>query len=706
MRNRNADTIPPTQTARAFSRRLQEAEAANAELAAELSQHTARINALHSSHSARVASLEEAHAQELASVRRAMSSPSLHHQHPHQTESAARIRELEELLQEQTRLRETAETELVQERRKRDEAYRSLDHAWLSASQQRDALAHSPPSSSSAASPTSPGGAADLHALYSAQIQKLEHARSSEAEAHRIQLGELRRSKERVEARVAELADEMARRNTAVLTQRSGNEELVAMVRKINARLAEEKRRNRQLEASVTAVSEDSIANVTAAKLDTARLRSALDDADEAHARVEAELRATQRERAMFEVAWTQAQAEAARIAASLADRDERIHDLEDESGELRDALEQARAKEELYAELASTTTSPITAPAPPPPQEDPKIKELQRDISLYKQDIKLYLKDVRKRDHEIASLRNTIATLESRLAERESEASHLRESLDGRVIASFPSPKSAQMHFPNPSSTTIVGGHSSNPSTSSRASDDNALTELKDESSRLRAANEQLSALLRDSTSQLARAKKERDAQAAQAQRQLRRMQQGFLHLSQQVAGQQRVPTPSTVQRGLESSSGKTGKSLSMGMGGMGGMGMGMGGMGGMGKTEKGKTERTSGGRAETKIDPLPPLPGEKRRVAAPLPPTPGHGGGISRSKTTAGGGGGGGGGIGGGIGERSKGTSRNGSPDPPPKDPPRMCSPESVVTDRSIIERGEEEKEKDEDEGETFEW
>lgn len=288
----------------------------------------------------------------------------------------------------------------------------------------------------------------ELKWIYGDQLEKLESIRNNERQEYDSHLRALRQEKEEAEHKLKETTDELETRKLSVVTHRSGNEELVAMLQKINARLAEEKRKNKHLESSMSKITEEAWFNVSDSKHDIQKLKNALEDKETLVTNLEFELSVTKRERSEFEEAWRGLQSECTLLEQALADRDERIKDLEFESGELLDGLRRSESElsrqqqsrqqprqhhsrqhrsrqgnrskeqnsEQSDAQVETSGDSSregVLSSGDDTTKDDllDIISKLRRDIKLYRSDIRAYKHDVRDRDRTIQQLSSQLSS-------------------------------------------------------------------------------------------------------------------------------------------------------------------------------------------------------------------------------------------------------------------------------------------------------
>jgi len=225
----------------------------------------------------------------------------------------------------------------------------------------------------------------------------------------------LRQEKETFESRITNMEMELEQAKQSTATQREGNESLIEMVTKINIRLGEEKKKNRQLEAKIDQVIEDALNNVSGSKRACQDLKNVVEDRETRIAFLESEVAALKREKSAIEEAWHPLESELECHSAALAKRDERIKDLETENGNIRDRLE------EYQHDLEEARKISLDLPILGHSDDETKreLGNLQEDLELYKRDIKAYRHDLKKRDAQIRDLNRTVADLESFLGRK-----------------------------------------------------------------------------------------------------------------------------------------------------------------------------------------------------------------------------------------------------------------------------------------------
>ncbi|CAZ83644.1 unnamed protein product [Tuber melanosporum] len=242
----------------------------------------------------------------------------------------------------------------------------------------------------------------------------------AEEEKRRAELGRqfnerletLRQEKEVFEGRITNMEVELEQAKQSVTTQREGNESLVQMITKINTRLGEEKKRNKQLEAKIDQITEDALNNVSGSKRACQDLKNVVEDRDTRIAYLESEVTVLKREKSALEEAWHLVESELERHSATLAKRDERIKDLETENVNILDRLEECQ--HDLEEARKNSPDRPVLGDSDSVTKRE--LDNLQQDLELYKQDVKAYRHDVKKRDAQIRGLNRTVADLESLL--------------------------------------------------------------------------------------------------------------------------------------------------------------------------------------------------------------------------------------------------------------------------------------------------
>jgi predicted nucleic acid-binding Zn-ribbon protein len=388
--------------------RIRELEAKNRELEADTTAHSTRITALRASHAAVVESLEEAHAVELSALRKSTHWPAIVDGKERELELlrsnseklVARLTLLEQLLRERDRqvewLREGCEPEvdvdvLLEEERKRNKE----ELAFVVQEEEKRR--------------------AELNWLFGEKIEKVEALRRTERAELEARLEQLQREKEALE-------------EMQFLPKTTGTDELMAMVKTLNTRLAEATKKNQKLEATMSQITDEAWFSVSDSKHSIQKLKHDLEDKDAALTHLQREHDIAKRERAEFEDAWKRVCCETSVLQQSVDDRDERIRDLEEESGALRDALEQSRAEleqqqqqndvhEDILVKLAQSSYSASSRESSRSPTGDESadlqqlVYQLRRDIKLYRSDIRAYKRDVKERDKTIVELQSQLSS-------------------------------------------------------------------------------------------------------------------------------------------------------------------------------------------------------------------------------------------------------------------------------------------------------
>lgn len=379
---------------------------------------------------------------------------------------------------------------------------------------------------------------AELNWLFGEKIEKVERLRRNDLEEFHKSLAGLREDKERLEKQMRGDAQEIERYRHSVSTQREANEELIDMTRKINTRLGEEKKRNRKLEEKINEITMDAMNNVSGANREVVMLKNVIEDKDTKIEFFETELAAIKKEKKAMEDCCKDLGTELEETQRALLDCSERVKDLEQESVGVADMLEVYQKEldgRKQQADIAEQRTEISKL------GETVKIVELKEDIELYKKDVRVYRKDVKKRDNQIKDLKRGVGELESLLESKTLETKVLQDALD--VLVSY--------REDSPSTNGSSGSESSTPfrdevtALKQRArAYEKEYQAMYDDYEVLRRKHElfvsQQAMIITDIDGQLTRVRKEKDAVEATTTRQLKKMQQGFLKLSQAaVAGQ-----------------------------------------------------------------------------------------------------------------------------------------------------------------------
>lgn len=379
---------------------------------------------------------------------------------------------------------------------------------------------------------------ADLNWLFGEKIEKIERLKRKDEEEFHKSTTELRGDKERLERQVKDNALEIEQTRQSVCIQREANEELIEMTRKINTRLGEEKKRNRKLEEKINEITIDALNKVSGANREVVMLKNVIEDKDTKIESFETELAAMKREKNVMEEGCKSLGIELEEAHKTLLDHSEKVKALEQEKVGATEWLEAYRKELDGRKQHADNSEKRTRTPEP---RDTVKIVELQKDIELYKKDVRVYRKDVKKRDNQIKDLKKGVTELESLLVSKTLETKVLQDALDVLVNCREGSPS------PNDSS----GSESTTPFREE-------ITALKQKTrgyeKEYRAMYEDHEALKRkhdlfvsqqamiitEIDKQLSRALKEKEAIEAAASRQLKKMQHGFLQLSQTaVVGQ-----------------------------------------------------------------------------------------------------------------------------------------------------------------------
>ncbi|KAH8151538.1 uncharacterized protein LAJ45_04159 [Morchella importuna] len=381
----------------------------------------------------------------------------------------------------------------------------------------------------------------ELNWLYGEKIENIELLRRSEEEEYKRNLAALREEKTRLEKQVKDSAEESERSRQSVRTQRDANEELLDMTKRINTRLGEEKKKNRLLEEKMNQISEDALNNVSGANREVSMLKNVIEDKDAQIQYFERELAAIKAERTGMQEAWGGLESELEESRKALLDRDEVVKGLEEEKSGVADRLEAYRKELEDFKQQVSTDDQRARIPEM---QDMVKVMEsMKGDIELYKQDVRGYKKDVKKRDNLIRDLKRSVFELESLLEKKTSEARALQNALDTQGGYRADSPASMDSSGTESKSTSPLPDGTAMLKSKIQMYEKEYRT-IYEEHEALKRKHEMFSAqqslMLAEMDRQLVRARREKDAIEASAIKQIKKIQQGFLILSQNaVAGQ-----------------------------------------------------------------------------------------------------------------------------------------------------------------------
>lgn len=378
---------------------------------------------------------------------------------------------------------------------------------------------------------------ADLNWLFGEKIEKIEHLRREDQEEFHKRMTELKGYKERLERQIKDNAQEIGQNQQSVRMQKEANEELIEMTRKINTRLGEEKKKNRKLEEKINQITMDALNNVSGANREVVMLKNVIEDKDTDIKFFETELAAIRKEKKAMEEGCNGLETELEAVQKTLFDRSERVRDLEQENMGATEKLEAYRKElDELkHADVAEQRTEI------PEVGDMAKLVELQDDIELYKKDVRVYRKDVKKRDKQIKDLKRSVAELGSLLESKTLETNVLQDALDVFVSS----------HEGSLSPTDSSGSESTTPfreeimalKQKTRMYEKEYRAMYEDHEVLKRKHNlfvSQQAMIITEIDKKLARVRKEKDAVEATAARQLKKMQHGFLQLSQTaVVGQ-----------------------------------------------------------------------------------------------------------------------------------------------------------------------
>lgn len=375
---------------------------------------------------------------------------------------------------------------------------------------------------------------ANLNWLFGEKIEKIEHLRREDQEEFHKRMTELKGHKERLERQIKDNAQEIEQNRQSVRMQKEANEELIEMTRKINTRLGEEKKKNRKLEEKINQITMDALNNVSGANREVVMLKNVIEDRDTDIKFFETELAAIRKEKKAMEEGCNGLETELEEVQKTLFDRSERVKDLEQENMGAAEKLEAYRKElDELkHVDIAEQRT------------ESPEVGDtakLQDDIELYKKDVRVYRKDVKKRDNQIKDLKRSVAELGSLLESKTLETNVLQDALDVLI-----SSREGSL-----SSTDSSGSESTTPFREEIMALKQKIRMYEKEYRAMYEDHEvlrrkhdlfvsQQAMIITEIDKQLARVRKEKDTIEAAAARQLKKMQHGFLQLSQTaVVGQ-----------------------------------------------------------------------------------------------------------------------------------------------------------------------
>lgn len=380
---------------------------------------------------------------------------------------------------------------------------------------------------------------AELNWRFEEKIESIERLRRNDLDEFHRNLAGLKEEQERLEKQMRDTADESERNRQSIRTQRDANEELLDMTKKINTRLGEEKKKNRQLEEKINQITEDALNNVSGANREVAMLKNVIEDKDTKIQYLDTELAAAKKENKAMKEGWQSLEDELEEARKALLDRDERVKRLEEENSSVADRLEAYRKELNEFKEHVGAGEKRTRTPEL---EDMMKLMDLMKeDIELYKKDVRVYRKDVKKRDNQINDLKKNIAELESLLESKSLETKLLQDALDALGTYREGSPAS-----------TCSSGSESTPQPRDETTIlrekirmyDKEYRALYEEHEALKKKHDlfvsQQAMIIAGMDKQLSRAKKDKDAAEAQAAKQLKKMQSTFLQLSQNaVAGQ-----------------------------------------------------------------------------------------------------------------------------------------------------------------------
>ncbi|KAL7270048.1 hypothetical protein RUND412_007256 [Rhizina undulata] len=379
---------------------------------------------------------------------------------------------------------------------------------------------------------------AEINWIFNSKVETLESQLRVDSEESRKQIETLGKTKLELEEKMAEMSDALEKERNVALTQKSGNDELIQMVKRINRRLGEEKKKNKKLESTIGQITKEAMNNVSGAHTEATQVRDQLEERDAIIISLETELDALRVSKDLAEDMLKKLQSGASNQLQSIEDRDERIKDLESESGELRDRIDSllqelrglknnSEPEEQYSAKLTENSSTPESSPEEIETMEK-KIHQMEVDIDLYRKDIKCYKRDIKKRDSQISKLSKHLRELEEKLQQKTKEAKAYKSTLGASV----------------PENIT-VSNESNDPS---EPGDENVqlrqkIQAVEEEREALQKKHDdftsQQSLVISEMEAQLTKIKKEKETIEHAAAKQLRTMQVSFQQLSQAaVAG------------------------------------------------------------------------------------------------------------------------------------------------------------------------
>ncbi|KAF8423894.1 hypothetical protein EV426DRAFT_711129 [Tirmania nivea] len=329
---------------------------------------------------------------------------------------------------------------------------------------------------------------AELAAEFNAKFTELEQARKVDLDDFEARL-EIKKEAEQalimqnheLQARVAELQGLLDRDNDAIESLKNSHEDIMRMAKRINERLGEEKKRNKNLESerSMTSLSTyPHLAHTTSIESQLAeevtQLKQQLLDRDAEVEVLTTELDVLKAELKTVDETWKTLDAEAKGFQEILGGGEKRIRELEEENKRLGETLGMYRKEFDKLTKRASTALEKAAedgeaalkgsgedgliiinsevlkdlAGHPVPGDADNKectsplnlleqlsqsqsaLVEANKEIRLYKFDVKGYRKDVRRRDAQIAHLNKKIAELEYTLHKKSLEIVAVQDEL------------------------------------------------------------------------------------------------------------------------------------------------------------------------------------------------------------------------------------------------------------------------------------
>ena len=393
--------------------------------------------------------------------------------------------DLEEImLRERAKVREELQLRIVGDKRKRDNAqamtWKEIEDTIRDQERKRGEMVAAQKKEFDTRMVQEERKRAELVAEYQSKLEAFEQARKDDLDDYQARLRErmegeanlVERNNELLN-RINELQESLDRDKDAIESLKASHEDVMAVAKRINERLGEEKMRNRQLEDALrtqSPLSSPSSSPDSYSSGETMRLRTELEDRDSKIEVLQKELEAWQLELKTMDEAWKRLDAESKSTQEMLSERESRVKTLELEASGFVDTIELYRTEFAKLKKQSRRTSMGISQISPflnnshldldldgvdYLQKHDPEqgldvptlattqklleqishlqsgLAEANKEISLYRLDVKGYRRDIRRRDNQISTLTGSIMQHETLLKKKEHELQLLQDELN-----------------------------------------------------------------------------------------------------------------------------------------------------------------------------------------------------------------------------------------------------------------------------------